>query len=300
MTKRPYIKTALTYQEQLELLKGRGLVVEDDVKALHLLEAVSYYRLSGYWYPLLADKPNHTFKSDASFETAFNLYKFDRELRLLVLRELEKIEVSVRAKMIYILSHSRGSLWYAVPSNFRNHGSHAKTLERMKEEFERSDEQFIYSFKAKYNDPMPPSWIMMEISSFGALSHLYSNLVPGMDKRKIAKFYGINDRTFKSWLHSIVYLRNLCAHHSRLWNRTMSIAPNKPRNTEYQWLDKESVPNNKVYFVLSMIVYLLKIINPKQSVPYKLKDLLSKYPNVDTSAMGFPENWESEPLWETN
>jgi len=98
MSKVPYSKPALTYTAQLQQLKERGLLVPNQAKALHLLEAVSYYRLSGYWYPLLADKEQHIFKADASFDTAFSIYKFDRELRMLVLRELEKIEVAVRAK----------------------------------------------------------------------------------------------------------------------------------------------------------------------------------------------------------
>ena len=88
MNKVPYNKTALSYAEQVQQLKNRGLTIENEPKALHLLEVVSYYRLSGYWYPLLADKQNHQFKTTATFETAFRIYKFDRELRLLVLREL--------------------------------------------------------------------------------------------------------------------------------------------------------------------------------------------------------------------
>ena len=76
----------------------------DEDKALHLLENISYYRFSGYWYPLLTDKENHVFKPNVDFETAFSLYKFDRELRKLIISELEKIEVAVRSKMAYIMS----------------------------------------------------------------------------------------------------------------------------------------------------------------------------------------------------
>ena len=81
MSKAPYSKVALTYSDQLQQLKKRGLTFENEAKALHLLENVSYYRLSGYWYPILADKKNHAFKQGATFNTAFKLYCFDRELR---------------------------------------------------------------------------------------------------------------------------------------------------------------------------------------------------------------------------
>src|ERR1051325_7182906 len=112
MSKAPYNKPAFTYEQQLQQLRLRGLNALNDAKTLHLLEVISYYRLSGYWYPLLADKQQHTFKQDANFETAFKLYCFDKELRKLVLTELEKIEIGIRAKMVYILSHQHGPFWF--------------------------------------------------------------------------------------------------------------------------------------------------------------------------------------------
>lgn len=297
MNRVPYNKLALTYAAQLDLLKERGLQIEEEPKALHLLEVISYYRLSGYWYPLLADKANHIFKPDSSFEDAFNIYKFDRELRLLVLRELEKIEVAVRAKMIYILSHSKGPFWYKDPANFRNPRTHTNTLSKIESEYSRSDDQFIKAFQHKYTDPLPPSWMLMEVSSFGVLSSLYSNLLPGRDKKTIARFFGINDKTLSSWLHSITYLRNVCAHHARLWNRMLRIQPIIPRSTSNQWLEKNGLQNDRIYYILSMIIYLMNTINPNHTIPLKIKALLEKYPNIDISAMGFSINWEEEPLW---
>jgi abortive infection bacteriophage resistance protein len=185
MSKVPYTKSALSYAEQIHQLKQRGLIIENEFKVAHLLEVISYYRLSGYCYPMLADKQNHTFKPNSTFETAFNIYKFDRELRLLVLSELEKIEVAVRAKMIYVLSHSRGAFWYLDSANFSNPVKHADMLSKIGLECSRSDEEFIQAFKNKYSDSMPPSWMMLEVSSFGILSSLYSNLVSGKDKREM-------------------------------------------------------------------------------------------------------------------
>ena len=104
MPKVAYSKTFIQHEAQIALLKARGLQFADENKTSHLLKNISYYRFSGYWYPLLADKQQHIFKSDANFETAFNLYKFDRELRQLAISELEKIEVAVRSKMAYVLS----------------------------------------------------------------------------------------------------------------------------------------------------------------------------------------------------
>ena len=104
MDKTLYSKNFLSYHQQLDQLIDRGLVVENEEKALHLLEHISYYRLSGYWYPLLENKQEHIFKEESTFQTAFNLYCFDRKLRQLVLSEIEKIEVAIRSKITYIMA----------------------------------------------------------------------------------------------------------------------------------------------------------------------------------------------------
>lgn len=144
MPRIPYIKVALTFTQQLAQLKKRGLLIEDDVKASHLLENISYYRLSGYWFPFLqAPKSNHLFKSGSTFDTAFGLYCFDRELRKLVNAELEKIEVAIRAKMIYILSHAHGPFWYTTSSLFSNLKNFNDTMIKLQLEFDRSREDFI-------------------------------------------------------------------------------------------------------------------------------------------------------------
>lgn len=300
MPKVPYDKPALSYADILKLLKDRGLTIEDEVKAHHLLETIGYYRLSGYLYPLLVEKQSHLFKSGSAFETAFSLYKFDRELRLLVLCELEEIEVAIRAKMIHILSHKRGLSWYVNRANFEDSGKHEKTLLKINSAYQRSDEQFIKAFKRKYEDLLPPSWMVMEICSLGILSHLYSNLVRGKDKRDIAHYFGVDDSTFTTWLHSMVYLRNVCAHHNRLWNRVMRIQPRMPHKTKNQWLNNRSISNDRIYFSLSILIYLMNTIDPKHRIPNKYKTLLAKYENIDTHAMGFPIEWQGEPLWKSD
>ena len=113
MPKVPYNEPALDYSGQLKRLKHRGLIIENEAKALHLLENISYFRLSGYWYPMLAHpKSEKTFKPGSSFNQAFGLYCFDRELRKAISGELEKIEIAIRAKMIYTLSHAFGPFWF--------------------------------------------------------------------------------------------------------------------------------------------------------------------------------------------
>ena len=297
MAKSIYSKTFITVQAQIALLKSRGMVFADDKKALHLLENISYYRFSGYWYPLLADKKNHVFKTGATFEAAFNLYKFDRELRKLMSAELEKIEIAVRTKMARIFSLAHGAFWIENASLFTNQTIYTATLDKIQEELDRSDEEFILSFKSKYANPFPPSFILLETTSFGALSRLYDILKPGKDKKDVAKSFGLPDKVFVSWLHSLVYIRNMCAHHARLWNRQVGIKPLYPKHTYNAWIDTNGISNRRLYYVLSMIIYLLNTVNPKHTFKQKIENLFQKYPNVDRMAMGFPNNWNTEPIW---
>lgn len=297
MSKKPFKKPALTYSQQIQLLKDRGLFVESDSRATHILEVISYYRLSGYWYPLLKDKTNHIFKEEATFNQAFVIYCFDRELRKLILSEIEKIEIAVRAKMIYVLSLKYGPFWYADRSLFKSSSNFERSSKNLRKEYGRSDEEFIRAFKLNYSEEMPPSWMSVEITSFGTLSMMYSNLKPMRERREIANHFGVSDGVFESWLHSLVYLRNICAHHCRLWNRSLSIAPQIPRKAPDKWIDSTAVQNNKLFFLISIVYFLLKRVNPNAKFKNKLTMLFENYPSIDLAAMDFPENWGEHDLY---
>lgn len=137
----------------------------------------------------------------------------------------------------------------------------------------------------------------MEVTSFGTLSMLYKELRNGRSKRALANYYGISDTVMESWLHAIVYVRNICAHHSRLWNKNLRIRPLIPRHTAHSFLSN-TAQNNRTFYVLSIILYLLKTVNPQNTFAKRVRLLFDKYPTVDYIAMGFPNNWNQEPLWQ--
>jgi len=297
MTKVRYTQPFLSLEAQLEQLKLRGLQFADEDKALHLLKYVGYYRFSAYWYPLLANKQQPVFKPGATFDAAFNLYKFDRELRKLIITELEKIEVAVRTQITYSLSMAHGSFWIDDETLFSNPVQYRATINKISAEMQRSDEDFILNFSSVYSNPLPPSFMLLEIVSFGALSRLYENIISDVAKREISQTFGLSDVVFISWLHVLVYIRNVCAHHTRLWNKLLQIQPLFPRRTRYTWLTNRNASNSHMYYILSMIIYLLNTINPNHTFKQKLESLFKKYPNVDRAAMGFPAGWENEALW---
>lgn len=293
---RLYTEKPLDYNEQIELLKHRGLKFVDEGRARHTLSHISYFRLKSYLIPLTLDKEQWVFKPNATFESAYRLYKFDSKLRKLIASELEKIEVSIRTQMAYKFAKDAGIFWFAESANFTVPDKHSALLASINAELTRSDDDQILHFKKEYDDVMPPAWMTMEVSSFGTLSMLYHYFKPGHTRREVAKFYGISDSVFESWLHSIVYVRNICAHHSRLWNRTLRIRPLFPKKTAIPFLTT-STANNRVYYMLSIILYLLQTINPASSFLLRLKQLFSDFPEVDLCAMGFPKHWEEEILW---
>ena len=297
MKKTSYSKQIQTIAFQISILKQRGMVIADETAAEDWLRKVSYYRMSGYWYPLLADRDNHIFKTGSTFEQARMLYEFDSCLRKIVLSSIEPIEVAIRTQMAYVMSMAHNGYWFEDTNLFNNSFLHIRTIASIQDEYQRSDEQFVRSFRRKYTDPLPPSWITLEITSFGTMSILYQNLKPGLPKREVAAAFGVSDTVFASWLHSLVYVRNVCAHHARLWNRTLGIRPLMPRRTHYTFITQPTVNTQRVYFVLAIIRYWLNIIEPANTLTQDITTLFEKHPNVYPGALGFPELWQQEPLW---
>ena len=297
MNRVPYTKQIQTFASQISILKQRGLLIADEHDAEEWLHQVSYYRMSGYWYPLLADRQNHIFKPGSTFEQAKILYEFDSQLRRIVLSAIERIEIAVRTQMAYVMSQAHGGYWFSDTSLFTSQSQHAKTLASIQDEFQRSDEQFVRSFKRKYSNPLPPSWITLEITSFGTMSILYQNLKPGLPKRDVAAAFGVSDTVFASWLHTLVYVRNICAHHARLWNRTLGVRPLMPRRPRNTFIPQPAIGTQRTYFVLSIIRYWLNIIDPANTLPQDLDKLFAHYPRVYPGALGFPQGWKQEALW---
>ena len=291
-----YTDKPLDFNQQITFLKANGLTFSNEQKALHTLQHISYFRLKSYLMPLMSNKVKHTFKVGATFDNAYELYKFDSRLRKLIASELEKIEVSIRTQMAYILAQDTDIYWFANSANFHDISRHTNTLANLKAELDRSDDDQILRFKANYSNQFPPAWMTMEVTSFGTLSMLYKLLRPGISKRRIANFYGVSDSVFESWLHSIVYVRNICAHHSRLWNRTLRIQPLFPRKTTNVFIDTP-VANNRLYYILAIMQYLLRIVNPATTFALRLSSLINEFPQVDIAAMGFPADWESKSIW---
>ncbi|WP_086476966.1 Abi family protein [Arenibacter amylolyticus] len=300
-------KQALTISQQINQLKKRGLIISNEALATAYLSHISYYRLGEYWYVMQSDKENHIFKPNSNFTDVVALYNFDAELRILLFGIIEKIEISLRTKLIYHLSHEIDPWWFQNFTLFTDSMALVKTLSNLQEELSRTKDESIKNHKKKHKDDLrfPPSWKSLEQTSFGALSKLYGNLKPTVkSKDVIAKELGAVNHTYlPSWLQSIAQIRNFCAHHSRLWNRnlpgTVKLLP-KPPNP---WIrNLENIPKQhefqKLYVHMCLMKYLLNVIQPNNTFMQQLDNLFTAYPNVDSDALGMKPNWQQEPLWQ--
>jgi abortive infection bacteriophage resistance protein len=300
MTKQPFTKPPLSVLEQIELLKSRGMVIPDEARAEHYLNTISYYRLSGYMYPFLADKKLHLYKKDVTFDDILNLYRFDRELRQLIFTTIEKIEIALRTQIInHFSKYFNDPFWYTNTTYFTDMKKHTDLLKGIFDNINRSrsNDVFIKHFYNSYNDPYPPVWITFETLSMGQLSILYSNTAKSPPRKTTADFFGVKELILISWLHSLVYVRNICAHHARLWNKDLRITVKLPKKTAHTWLSVGNLTDRKIYVVLGIIIYMLDTISPHHTFRQKIKGLITKYPNTDIAAMGFPKDWLSDPFW---
>ena len=328
-----YAKPWLTIGDQLAKLSGRGMQVSDEAKALDYLERIGYYRLSGYWYdfrlrsaycPLdevTGGKPKKVrierpvldeFKPGTRFQDAVDLYVFDKKLRLLALDALERIEIALRVD----LSHRLGEkdlFGYLKPALFHDNFAvkvnpatgltkHHEWLSKHAGLIVRSRETFMTHNKDKYGLPVA-IWVACEVWDFGCMSTLFSGLQTG-DQEAIARSYGVEDgRVFASWLRSLNYLRNVCAHHSRLWNRNIVDAPKLPALGQVSSLDGFirdgcSVWRTRPFLLLCICQHLMQVINPSSSWGSRLKThLLSEFPDlshlgITLQGMGVDDGWE--------
>ena len=142
-----------------------------------------------------------------------------------------------------------------------------------------------------------PIWMASELLSFGWMSRIYGACHP-LIKRKIAGRFNVQDWQLGSWLHTLSYIRNVCAHHSRLWNREIAIKPAIPR-TSPAW--PYLVPSaDRLYCVLVIVRHCLLQISPRCGWRDHLFGLFDRHPEVDLGAMHFPANWRASPPWAPN
>lgn len=278
----PSVKRPATFEEQIVIFKSRGLIVANEDFAMRTLRRINYYRLSAYTLSLKNDDLYH---SNITFEQIVELYEFDRRFRYLIMEMVEQVEIAFRTHISYHIAHTYGAMGHLETEHFDNHELFLIELEK---EIKRSQEIFIRHHAQKYNGKIPV-WVAIEILSFGALSKLYSNMSSD-DRNHIAKLnYRVSAIYLESWLKCLSYIRNICAHYGRLYNRPLTSKPRLDRKSM-----KLGINQGKIFAHL----YILKELIPDRDrwtdFVTRLEALLYKYNEVvELDRIGFPGDWQA-------
>ncbi|OIQ02621.1 MAG: abortive phage resistance protein [Zetaproteobacteria bacterium CG06_land_8_20_14_3_00_59_53] len=308
-----------SFDEQLSILKGRGLQIDDEAAALSYLERLGYYRLSGYLYPFRAFEITKDaqgklagtrcvdhFMEGSHFEDAVNLYVFDKKLRMLALDALERIEMSVRVDVAHLLgekdihAHEVPAIFFqdftskVLPGSGKT--GHQEWLASYQKNLERSRRvEFVKHYLDKYG--RLPIWVSTEIWDFGMLSKLFAGMYRA-DQNIIAAKYGASDGPdFSGWLRGLNFVRNVSAHHNRLWNGNMLEYLTPIQGRYWNQLKPE-----RPFFYFCIMQRLMRIICPNSSWAERFARLVREFPDLHCKAvspydMGLIEDWESWELW---
>ncbi|HEY4289770.1 MAG TPA: Abi family protein [Puia sp.] len=314
-----YKSAALNIDQQISLLKGKGLLIEDIQAAKQWLSHISYFRFKQYSYSFKDYKnADGNYIPGTSFEMVRGLYVFDRKLKMIVFSAIENIEISLKTQISNTLSCTHGAHWYLnadhfiseeerrkisrnarfeeeIPKNF-DHGKFLKDIER---EQETPTEIFLQSYK-KYYDPIyPPSWMLMEMITFGTVSHMFESLKPSEEKNAILENFKLTKKQFISWLHCFSFIRNKCAHHARLVYSPVIFQPSMPQKKSRIFLaEADQVENNTLYAVLCCLQFMLSICNEQSTFSKELVQLTAAFPGINYDRLGFSGHWKEEVIWQ--
>lgn len=310
-----YQKPFLSIAQQIALLEGRGLEIGDRHLANQALEQIGYYRLSAYWYPfreIHQSQRTDAFLPHAKLQDAASLYIFDKKLRLLVLDAIERIEISLRTDIALTMGVHGG--WAHRDPQFVHPRSNRPNprgqipfqewMTRVDKCEARSRDEFVTHFRTKYtSERFLPIWMSVEVWELGLLSHFIS-LMRHTDISAISLRYGLqNANLLPTWTRAFTFVRNVCAHHGRLWNRSMVDQPSFPRAGAVPVFDHVAVhrpAQERLYGTLVILGFLVRQLNPGTHWHLRVKDLLQNFPVsplLTLTSAGFPAGWDRERIW---
>lgn len=334
-----YNKPAKTTQELVKQLADRGMFIQDVSYAETVLSRINYYRLSGYWFPFqnkfMKKEPipqnvsdderdilENKFVSRITFQNIVDIYRFDTKLRSLCFDALEKIEIAVNTLICEHMCRKYGGFWFEDDENVHVRVNRVKgeseitfsaevlklRLEKLLEDNNRT--QCIKHFRHKYSNEFPPYWILSQIITFGLLSQIYASL-KNEDRKEIAARLDVPDTFLMEALRALSYVRNICAHYGRLWNRYLVIPPPAVSfKSSGKYKQVESSTRKKFYDVFYLITFFLMKFAPDSKWcclvshlirRYAEKTMLNRFKNealISFEKMGFPLEWEDLPIFE--
>lgn len=286
------LKQPLSFEEQLNRLKVHGVVINDEQKAIEILKQINYYRFTGYALQFRIAPNESTYIKDTSFESIYNLYVMDEQLRDLFRMYIEKAEVYYKTQISYGFSMAKCTQppydQHYDRNNFYNKSGYDQVIESFKREKNYyKDSLIVKHHKNKYDSKMP-LWVMVGLMSFSNLSKLYSSMYIS-EKDRIAKAIGIGRDTLENHLHCLSVLRNKCAHAARLYNTEFY----PPARFTKDFLRKNpEVKNNSLFAYALVLLRRLPDKKSKRNFVDAVETVIEQYKDdIDMSLIGFPKNY---------
>lgn len=298
--------------EQIELLRSRNLKFSNVEKAKNLLKECQYYRITAYRYPFVLTENKDFFKDDVDFEEIWDLYIFDRRLRFLVIDAIERIEVSLRSRWAHVLAGKYGILAYQENAVFDNQMIRNTLARIIFENIKSSDQPCITHFLE--NNQKIPIWGLCEVLTYGELLSMFNAIKPRKIKNEILDGFDLDEKVAASFFNSLRIVRNICAHHGRLWNKRLFsnfIAPMRPESLSLSLnyptisdTDSDEIKSRKldtqksIYNIIVMLIYFVGKIAPQSKWLERLVALINNDSNKQyLREMGFPKDWKNRPIW---
>ena len=324
-----YNKPPTTPLAQIQKLKGQGLAFADEALAEGVLSKVGYFRLRGYLYPyfdLNAAPPTpRRFKTGASFEQAYDMYRFDDGLRQLIFNILPAVEVLLRNDLDTVMCANAGhGFWYLSEDWYKSNSFPGRTIQAIQTSFAKSSEAFANHYHATYFNThvprykgMPPFWIAAEMTTIGQSLEIFDNLKEGAAGFPVAgpipkstpldkMAHGLGATHYRdlvSWVHSLRDTRNICAHHGRLWNRNLRAPAGLTSKVSVPFPPQHQGSSNQKLNTVYAVIVALRLICKKRSIDDQIKvrllDLFARFPEASNhlNAAGIPNDWDKDAIW---
>lgn len=266
---------ARSIEEQIKLLKKRGMIFDDEDKAKQILEDVGYYRLGFYWYHFQKDFKKHLFLDNTHFSTVINLYYLDVDLRFLLIKVLSRIEINLRTRIIYIVSnhYKDNPFWFADKKIMKN--QFVDTLDNFYTDIKKKNKVIAEHHRKYPNDKYAPAWKTLEFMTLGSLYTLFTSLKEEEIKTAIASKYRVrNIKVFDNYFKVIRNIRNICSHTRVLYD--LSYYETVVKKGVVKISDEEK---NSLSAIIKVISYFLQQISANRANDFQnnLKELFLRH-----------------------
>lgn len=283
-----------TIDEQISILQARGLSIPDPDAAKAFLHRNNYYRVSGYSLTL---RNHDVFAPTATFQNVVDIYEFDHDLRHILLKYIELIEITVKSIYSYEFTKIYGSTGHLNASNFTDPAIHADIMRKaeIQKTSRLAHEAYLKHFVNELQQDIP-LWAFVDLLTISNISFLYK-ISPSSVKTAVAESMGLNTKgaeLMDHFMHRMTIIRNLCAHGSRLYNRLFE---QKPRLSRQERALLISLPNGTLdnAHLYGFILIMRRLLKASEFSEMKaeITALANKYPFVNLRYYGFREDWNA-------